>query len=172
MPHIFFVTTTNMTNNPRLVKEMIVACEKGWQVTFLGFKVGNDSDEIDKSYHERLQAFKINYHYLDATRKHFFQWAMVSVLQKLLTFLYVYFPENVFINAVASNKRSLQLLFFLFKSDFNPDFIVAHTLPSIFPVTKFAYKKKKIGDLMLKIIIQGRPLIPWMRTMNKKGENF
>jgi hypothetical protein len=64
MPNLLFLTTTNLSTNPRLLKELKLANENGYDCTFVGFKLGNWSD---KTENEHLKSLKnVRTYYLSA----------------------------------------------------------------------------------------------------------
>lgn len=134
---LLFVSSANLTVNPRLLKELRYAVELGYEVDFVGFNLGNWSDEIDK---ELVKNIKANFHYIPITRKPFLSWFFSSVLEKISKKIYPFFKNSLKLNAYAHSKRSILLNKYIKKNKKKYDLIIAHTLPSLYPA--FMYSKK------------------------------
>ncbi len=135
MHKILFISSANLTTNPRLAMELIFAVEQGYNVNFIGFKLGNWSDEIDK---KNIQNIKADFKYIPLTRKPFFKWLISSLIEKLSQKLYPFFKHSLKINAYAHSKRSFLLCNYLKKHKKQYDLIIAHTLAALYPAYKFA----------------------------------
>lgn len=139
---IVFVSTVNLTTNPRILKEIKLALANDIKVVFVGFKLGNWSDEIDLETQLSLSG-DIIFFYLDATRKPFFKWIVSSIIEKVAKKMYSLNKNSLAVNAYAHSKRSYLLNQFFAKQLFvTPKLIIGHTLGSLFPVYKFASKHK------------------------------
>ncbi len=161
---ILFLTSLNLTSNPRILKEMKLAVSKGFDVTFIGFKLGNWSDAVDvKTIENELQSVKI--HYLSATRKPLIVWLVSSILEAVARYIWKLFPNNRFINALAHSKRTLLLMQKL-KSMEVPDLIVAHNLPALYPAFRFAEKHTNPFVFDIEDFHPGE----WIRNVNAKDE--
>ncbi len=133
---ILFVTSVNLTSNPRLLKVLKYAIERGHKVEFLGFKLGNWSDEIDKQIAYNLDAKLM---YLSAMRKPFIKWLLSDIYARFFKAIFTIFPHNTRIAAL-TDKRSVLLDNFLKNHAQKYDIIISHTLQSLYPAYKFAQK--------------------------------
>lgn len=134
---LLFISSANLTVNPRLLKELKYAVKLGYKVDFVGFNSGNWSDKIDEKLIKTIDA---NFHYISITRKPFFKWFINSIIEKISKKLYPLFKESLKINAYAHSKRSVLLNDYLRKNKNKYDLIIAHTLPTLYPAYKFAKK--------------------------------
>lgn len=139
---ILFVSSTNLTTNPRILKEIKLAVSSSYSVEFLGFWMDNWSAEIEKKHIEELQG-KVQLHYINAGRKPFLPWLYSSVLEHGLRNTYSIWPKTSKIDAYASNKRSILLAQWLRKNKPKADLIIAHTLGTLFPVFQYATDEGK-----------------------------
>ncbi len=146
--HLLFLTTNNLATNPRLVKELKTAIELGATLTVVQFKLGNWSDNKSEQLKEVVGGEKlvvsdelrgtntkkreVEFIEIDATSKRKLSWLKWGVLEKLAQRIYPLFKNNLFINALASSRRSLQLVNVLKKSE-KADLIVAHNLGALYP---------------------------------------
>lgn len=133
---ILFVTSTNLTSNPRLLKELRYAVELNYKVSFLGFRLGNWSDKIDKQI---LKSINADFTYLSAMRKPFSSWLLSTICERVCKLIFAFVKNSLKI-AGLSNKRSFLLHNFLSKHSKQYDIIIGHTLQSLYPVYKFANK--------------------------------
>jgi hypothetical protein len=136
---ILFITTANLTTNPRLLKELKYFSEN-YQCSFLGFELGNWSDEIDLENREKLG--DVQYHYLSATRSPFFPWFWATLINNVARAFYSFFGESLWINAYASDKRAFQLHCNLRKLKAKYDLVMAHNLGALYPAWKFSKKNR------------------------------
>ncbi len=139
MKKLLFLSSDNLTTNPRILKELKLAVELGYDLSFVGFKLGGWSDKIDI---ELIKNIKAKFHYISITRKPFFKWFISSVIEKLAKKIYPFLKNNTKINAFAHSKRSVLLHNYLQNNKNNYDLIIAHTLPTLYPAYKFAKKNK------------------------------
>lgn len=138
MHKILFVTTNNLTTNPRLYKEIKVA-SLNYSTTVLCFNLGGWSDKIDVQLHTAIPTTKV--HYINAHRKSFCPWLFATLAHKAAAKLWPYFKKNTFLNSAASNKRSIQLSthFAIHKSNYRDiDLIVAHNLGASYPAQQLS----------------------------------
>lgn len=136
MPKKFlFISSANLTVNPRLLKELKLAVSLGYEVDFIGFNSENWSDKIDKEIIKNIDA---NFHYIPITRKAFFKWLVSSLIEKTAQKVYPFLKNNLKINAYAHSKRSFLLNNYLKKQNKKYDLIVSHVLPALYPAYIFA----------------------------------
>ncbi len=131
---ILFVTSANLTSNPRLLKELRYAVELNHEVSFIGFRLGNWSDNVDNKIVKELDA---RFTYLSAMRKPFSKWLLSTLCEKLCKIIFPFFKNNLKIAGLA-DKRSFLLFNYLNKHNEQYDIIVSHTLKSLYPAYKFA----------------------------------
>lgn len=136
---ILFISTANLTTNPRILKEIKLAISLNYDVQFLGFNMNNWSDEIEKNYIHTLSNVA-TLHYINAGRKPFLPWVISSVTEIGLRKIFFLFSTSLKANAYASNKRSFLLQQWFHKNKPTADLIVAHTLGTLYPV--YCYSKK------------------------------
>lgn len=136
---ILFLSTVNLTTNPRIFKEIRLASGLGITTTFIGFKLNNWSDGMDLIAEKEVPATLIAY--LNAGRQPFIPWVYATVIEKLSRIFYSFLPNNLKVNAYGCTKRSFRLEH-LFKKLSNEkfDLIVAHTLAALYPAKKYADK--------------------------------
>jgi len=134
---ILFLSSANLTVNPRLLKELKFAVEQKYDVHFVGFNLSSWSDVLDKEIVKNIDA---QFNYIDVSRNNFKSWLISSVVEKVSGYLYVFFKKNLKINSYANSKRSFLLNGFLKKNKQKFDLIVAHTLPTLYPAYKLAKK--------------------------------
>ncbi len=133
---ILFISSTNLTTNPRLLKELKLAVNQGFGIDFIGFRLRNWSDDIDK---ELIKNINANFYYIDITRKNFISWFLSSLIEQIAKKIQLFFSKSLKINAFAHSKRSFLLSGQMKKINKNYDLIVAHTLATLYP----AYKRSK-----------------------------
>lgn len=135
---ILFLSSANLTTNPRLLKELKFAVEQKHEVHFIGFNLATWSDEIDKNIIQKLDA---KFEYISVTREKFLPWLVSSLKEKVAQKTYPFNSKKLKNNAFAHSKRSYLLCKHLQKKqNENYDLIVAHTLPTLYPAYKFAQK--------------------------------
>lgn len=127
---ILFVTTTNLAVNPRLAKELRLACDMGFNCTVLMFRLGNWSDDMTEKMKHSFPI--VNFIQLSATRTPFIPWLLSSIIEKFARLLPVTFLDSLFLSA-AVDKRSLILLGQLKKIGTSFDWVVAHNPGAFFP---------------------------------------
>ncbi len=135
---ILFITTANLTTNPRLLKELKFL-SKEHQCTFLGFQLGNWADVLDEGHKHELP--DVEFHYISATRKPLFPWLCSGIIQKVARFIYPVFKRSPGVVVVASNKRSWLLTRYLARHKIHVDLIIAHTLGALYPARIFERKQ-------------------------------
>jgi len=138
---ILFISTVNLTTNPRILKEIMLASSLEYEITFLGFWLGNWSDELDKELQQKLP--DVQFKYLQATRKPFMPWLKSTVIERSARLVSKIFTTGLKLNAFASSKRSVLLLQYLRNISAGNkkfDLVVAHTLGALYPAYWYAEK--------------------------------
>ncbi len=139
MPEILFLTSANLTTNPRLQKELKLAVSINYNVHFIGFDLDNWSQKIDA---ELIKNINASFHYIPVTKKAGLKWLTGSLIEKIAQKVYPFFKKNLKINAFAHSKRSFLLCQYLKHNKNKYDLIVAHTLPALYPAMMLAKKTK------------------------------
>jgi glycosyltransferase involved in cell wall biosynthesis len=134
---LLFVTTSNLTTNPRLLKELKYFSED-YQCSYLGFKLGNWSDKIEPEHQKTLKI--VQFHYLSATRNPYLPWLWATFIKNFARKAYPFFSKNLAVNAFASDKRAFQLHSMLKKLNGKYDLVMAHNLGALYPA--WSYSKK------------------------------
>ncbi|WP_242919043.1 hypothetical protein [Pontibacter liquoris] len=136
--NILFLTTNNLTTNPRLLKEVKVAVEAGYLPTVVLFDFDNWTNNIEHSLRESLEGVK--FITIPATRKNLLSWLFSSGVQYGCRKVYKFLKFSRRVNAFASDKRSYLLNRSLESLPSSYDFIISHNLGSLYPAYNFAEK--------------------------------
>ena len=139
MKRILFITTSNLTTNPRLLKELRTLSLQN-DCIFVGFSLGNWSDQYEA--HQLTADHRVKSIYLSATRSPFLPWFWSTLTQYLSLFLVKIFKRSIRLNSLASNKRSLLLWNFINKNIHDIDLIIAHNIGTLYPAYKLAQRLK------------------------------
>lgn len=135
MKHFLFLTSTNLAANPRLVKELRLAVDKGFACTVLQFRLGNWSDAITEQLQQEFPS--VSFIRLSALRKPFVPWLISSLLENILSKL-PYQWHTTFSLSLATGKRSLLLGLALRKISVKYDWVIAHNPATFYSAWKFA----------------------------------
>ena len=133
--NILFVTTANLTTNPRLLKELQLM-NKQYQCSFVGFRLGNWSDENDELIRKDLSS--VTFFYLSALRKPFFPWLISSLVQKIAIYLGSVISQSLLLNALANDKRAWLLKQYFHRQSQEYDLIIAHNIGTLVPVWRYS----------------------------------
>lgn len=144
MKQLLFLTTNNLATNPRLVKEVQLALQLKHKVTIVMFKLNNWSDA--KSMELRTELLSIcnndkaylNIIEIEAIPNNKLKWIYLGVLEKLAKKISGYFAKHIKLNALANNKRSLQIYKEARKIKEKPDVICAHNMGTLYPASKLS----------------------------------
>lgn len=131
---ILFITTANLSTNPRLLKEVLFLQKQNISAEVLAFELGNWYDKNDRSI---VGEYGLNVRYLPAHRKSFFPWLRSTFIHKLAKKVWnghTGLPTT----AYASNKRTYLLQKALQHYSSAYDFVIAHNLGALFPAYQFA----------------------------------
>ncbi len=132
---ILFLTTANLTTNPRLFKELNFFQDK-YDCHFLGFKLGNWSDALDQQHQQGLPS--VNFHYISATREPYLPWLKSSVVHVIARKIYPLIKRSIKISAIASDKRAFLIRHYLSKHKGKYDLVIAHNLGTLYPAWDLA----------------------------------
>jgi hypothetical protein len=140
MQKILFITTNNLTTNPRLLKEVQLALDNGFLPTVVCFDFDNWTTAIENDL--RSEFIGVEFISIPASRESFFSWATTSVLHFFYRRLFKVLGYSLKGHAFASEKRSISLIHKLNELDSIYSFIISHNLGALFPAYFFAKKKK------------------------------
>ena len=129
--HILLLTGTNLTCNPRCLKEVNLFVELGATVTVVAFNLHNWSDSFEKIIIKEKPT--VQFHYLESTRKNFIPWLIGSFMEKSARIIIKFFLNSTFLAAMATSKRSWYLLHWWKENKLKPDLIIAHNPAAFYP---------------------------------------
>ncbi len=133
---ILFITSYDLTTNPRLAKELNLAEELGWETEFVGFDLGGWSTEIERKEAAKYRAKKV---YLPARRRPVFKWLADVICERLSRLIYPLLPGSLKITAYAHSRRSRRLWKYLRGlRNKKYDLIVAHNLAALYPAWRLS----------------------------------
>lgn len=120
---ILFITTVNLTANPRLFKEVELAHRNGFDVTVILFSLGNWGDANDRVLEARIPGAR--FIRISALRSPFLPWLFSSLLQAAALALsrIVDVPS---VNAAATGKRYVLLRRTIRRLEGRFDWVVGH----------------------------------------------
>lgn len=141
--HILFLTTANLATNPRLVKEIRLALMNSIEVTVVMFLLGNWSDAKSRELAVELNSLgDLKIINLNSTKSNKFKWLLWGGLEKISQKIYGLTKKDLSLNALASSRRSLQLLRQALKLTDLPNLICAHNLGALYPAYVLSKKWK------------------------------
>ena len=134
--HVLFLTSTNLSCNPRCLKEVRLLLSLNATVTVVAFNLHNWTIERERELNIELAG--VNFHYLETNSKFFFHWLISSILEKSGRTFAILFPSSLFLAAMAVSKRSSLLWRWIKSCKVKPDLIIAHNPAAFYPAYKFA----------------------------------
>ncbi len=134
---VLFITTTNLYNNPRLVKELYLFSGLNYSVTSIVFDVGYGDD---KSIDIEQKLSEVNFIKISALRNPFMPWLFSSIYGKAATIMNYFFKNSLVINAIAHNKRTFLINQKLKVNKQKYDLIFSDTLGALYPAYQFSKK--------------------------------
>lgn len=140
LTRILFITTSSLSTNPRLVKELNLAVDKA-NLKVIALNIGGWSDEEGKKIIQKLNGLAVKL--ISATRSPLLPWLFATLFQQAAIKLSKLFKASLFINSIAHNKRTLLILIqVLFNSKkYKSDLIICHTLGALYPGYILAKKR-------------------------------
>lgn len=136
---VLFISSLNLSLNPRIVKEIKLARSLNFKIEFIGFNISSWANDLDLEIKEQLPEVTIKY--ISATRKPFFPWFFSAIIEYSCKLIYPLFKNSLKVNAYASTKRTYLLDKFLkSKPNGHYDFIIAHTITTLYAVKQYAQK--------------------------------
>jgi len=127
---ILFLTTVNLSANPRLVKEIDLAIHNGYQVSVILFRLGNWGDENDLRLMAQYRI--VRFMRLSALRRPFGMWLLSSILERVSRVL-CRFSELPELHAMAIEKRYILLRRAVIHLNGNYDWVIAHNPAAFHP---------------------------------------
>lgn len=143
MKSILFLTTLNLSTNPRLVKEIDLAVEMGFDVQVLCFQFDNWSSPL----HDQIKCKypNVDFWEIPAGRKHLIPWLRSVFLEKLARILALLGMQNIKILSNAISRRSILLLQKSTRLK-HADWVIGHNPGALFPAFVIGKRmKSKIG---------------------------
>jgi glycosyltransferase involved in cell wall biosynthesis len=129
---LLFITTSSLSTNPRLVKELCLVANKA-KVEVIAFNIGGWTVNGYKTIIKNL--IGVNVQLISATRNPFIPWLFSTLVQQAFIIISKFFKKSLIINSLAHNKRTALILFYLLLKNkkYKSDLIVCHTLGALFP---------------------------------------
>ena len=149
MAKILFLTTANLSTNPRLVKEALLAIHSGHQINIVAFDLGGIYQQKDQEVINKIGEDNVTY--LTDNRSNFLSWLFFSLLHKFISYLFQGSP-SVKLNAYTITKRTMILDAYLRikKRKWQVDIVIAHNIGAFYPAYVFA----KSSNIQLAIDIE------------------
>jgi glycosyltransferase involved in cell wall biosynthesis len=130
-----FITSSNLACNPRLLKELKLCDDQGFQTTVVQFKLGNWSDQ--KTEELKQIFFKTKFIEISALRSPYLNWLIGSLIEKALIMI-----PSIILNprllGYSLSKRAFLLDQVLKKVNEKYDWVIAHNPPTFFSAVKFS----------------------------------
>lgn len=127
---ILFLTSTSLSTNPRLLKELFLARSIGMDITVIAFSLGNWSDGLDADIKKNIPG--IHFVELSATRRPFFTWLVSSLLERIFRII-PYQLLSVRMLSTAISKRAYLIKKAMVDLEKKFDLIIAHNPPAFYP---------------------------------------
>lgn len=140
-PHILFVSTSNLATNPRLVKEIELALEKGYRVTAVVCSFHNWSYALNETVKQKLAA-SIQLIEAVADRSAFPVWFLSTLLQTLRQLQAKLGFSTASVLSDVLIKRSILLRWKLNQLKGNYQLVIAHNPGAFEPAAAFAKKHR------------------------------
>ncbi|MBJ6119802.1 hypothetical protein JAO76_16460 [Pontibacter sp. BT310] len=135
---LLLITSTNLTSNPRLVKEMRLALSIGYDVTVVLFDLKQWTKSLEQTYQKEFK--EVKFIYLSITRNSF-NWLQTTLVHFFAKKLNSSYPLSLKLSAFASDKRSFLLTKKLKKLSHKKfDLIISHNLGALYPAFQYANK--------------------------------
>ena len=134
---ILFITSTNPTSNPRLLKELHLVVNHGFYPTVIKFNLGNWSQDFEQDIFAKFS--KVKFNEISALRKPFIEWLISVTLEKASRLLPL-FLLNTTLLSYAVGRRSYLILKCLKKINQQFNLVVAHNPESFYPAVVAAKK--------------------------------
>ncbi|MFY8004326.1 MAG: hypothetical protein ACOVNR_05760 [Chitinophagaceae bacterium] len=136
-----FITSTNLSCNPRCWKEVQYCLKNNTDVTLISFNLHNWTTPLEQII--RKEYTNIKFIDLDAgTKQKWLPWFFWSVCQKIASFLAKYFFPSLLMHSLGYHKRTAMILWQLIKLNQQFDWVIAHNPPAFYPAFWFSKKNK------------------------------
>lgn len=136
---VLFISTTNLYNNPRLVKELQLFTDLSYDLTSIVFNVGYGDD---KSIEIERKLPNVNFIKISALRHPFFSWLSSTIIEKATINITRFFKKSLRANAIAHNKRTFLINRKLKANTKKFDLIISDTLGALYPAYQLSKKTK------------------------------
>jgi hypothetical protein len=134
---VIFITTTNLYNNPRLVKELHLFSGLSYSVTAIVFNVGYGDD---KSIDIESKLPNVNFIKISALRDPLFSWLFSTIAEKAAISITSLLKNSLLANAIAHNKRTFLINRKLKVNNQKFDLIISDTLGALYPAYQLSKK--------------------------------
>lgn len=134
--NVLLLTSTNLTCNPRCLKEVILLKELGANLTVVAFNLHNWTNEMEVAINNKQDC--VSFHYIETGKKDFFNWLFNTFLEKGAQLALPLLPKNIFCASIALSKRSWQLLRWTKSNNINPHLVIAHNPAAFYPAYRIA----------------------------------
>jgi len=133
--NFLFITTNNLSTNPRLLKEIHLAIFLGNRVTVCMFHLGNWSDYLNLKHIQELRG--VTFLIISATHKPLVPWLISSIFEKIARKLPIsLLTKNIL--SVAVGKRSWLIQKSIHRINGPFDWVIAHNPAAFYPAMKIA----------------------------------
>lgn len=137
---ILFITTHNLATNPRVLKEIKLACANGYDVSVVMFAFYNWSKKLNDVLLEELKN-SASLYLISAGRRPFLPWLVASFAHAIAGPLLNVFSSDKRLLSLYANKNSLLLMWKL-KKIAKADLVVAHNVGAFYPAYSFARRHR------------------------------
>ena len=162
---VLFITSTNLGANPRLLKEMRLMLEQGYEVTGMLFHFNNWSSARDNELRASLK--EVRFIQLSALRVPFIPWLFSSLLEKGFRLLPVAVLNHSMLSSAVS-KRSYLLIQAIKKMNESFDWVIAHNPATFYPALMASRKFKASLGIDVEDYHPGETNDPKAATIMKK----
>lgn len=129
---ILFITTLNLATNPRLVKEIELAVNNGYEVEVISF-IFPESHWSNSSNLTIMKKFStVHYINIPAGRKKMFNWLLSILFERVFRFTSFFIPLKSKYLSFAVSRRSYLLLKHIHKAS-KADLVIGHNPGSLYP---------------------------------------
>lgn len=135
---ILFISAGSIANNPRLYKEVFLAHSQGMKVGCVCCDYDGWSASIEKQRYKELS--EVNFSVAHFSRNYFLHWLTAAAAQGFCRKIRRFFPERIWINSVADDRRSLAVFLALPKERY--DLVVAHSLAAFPAALSYAARHR------------------------------
>ena len=139
--HVLLITSSNLASNPRCLKEVQLLSSMNIKISVVAFEFNNWTGEKERMINNELD--QVNFYYIDATKKNFLLWFFSTLTERFCRLISSLFPFNIYLSALAINKRSWLLLRWVKNWKEKTDLIIAHNPAAFYPAWMLSRKIKR-----------------------------